>query len=298
MFGAGCALLQQEHLGNLAGTPFNNHPCHIYLIGRRPRVAIIPESIQFKNGSISGEFAIQRGASSDKHKFSAAHEFGTDELKLECPYPHSEFKIINAAGQQIFRSKAAFLVAILGPDFWTLLDFEVLYVGQSYGEDGDRSAPDRLQNHSTLQSIYAEAIRLSPDIEIWISLWSFEASLLASFDGITKTYGTTPEQDEKHRKNVLRIGITEQQKISFTEAALIRYFQPEYNVAFKDTFPSPAHKTYAECYDIDLNLVSAELQTEQLRCRFWSPKVAPAWVHFAKFHLHSPEERRGMFSVI
>jgi hypothetical protein len=298
MFGAGCVLLQQDRLNKLEGTPFGaGSPCHIYLIGRRPRVVIMPESVQFKDGLVIGEFIIQRGAISEKHGFSTANIFGTEKLKFECPYPHSEFKIADAAGNGLMWGKVALLVAMLDSNFWALLDFEVLYVGQSYGDEGNRSAPDRLQSHSTLQKIYAEAIRLSPDKEIWISLWSFETLLLSSFDGMAKTYGTTDEQDTQHLEKVLNTQITEQQKINFTEAALIRYFQPEYNILFKDTFPNPAHKTYAECYDIDLNLVSVELQTETLKCRFWSPKITPAWVHFATFPLHSPEERRSMFDV-
>ena len=297
MFGSGCVLLQQDRLHDLSGTPFCETPCHIYLIGRRPRIALIPDTIKFKNGLVGGEFTVQKGAVSERHSFVGLNELGTEDLRLECLYPHTEYKVLNSSGQSLASGKAALLVAMLHPDFWSLLDFEVLYVGQAYGEGGDRSAPDRLKNHSTLQSIYAEAMQRSPDKEVWISLWAFETLLLASFDGITKAFGTTSEQDAEHREKVLRTGITDQQKINFTEAALIRYFQPEYNIIFKDTFPNPAHKTYEECYNIDLNLVSVELQTEQLRCRFWSPKVAPKWVHFATFPLHSSEDRKSMLDV-
>ena len=66
-----------------------------------------------------------------------------------------------------------------------------------------------------------------------------------------------------------RFEITEQQQINFTEAALVRYFK------------HPAHKTYSQCYDLDLNAVNVELQTEEIMCRLWSPSVAPSWTHFA-----------------
>lgn len=91
--------------------------------------------------------------------------------------------------------------------------------------------------------------------------------------------------------------ITERQRINFTEAALIRYFSPEYNKIYKDTFPSPAHTTYSECYDLDLNSVSVELQTDRLYTRVWSKVIKPDYVHFCTFPLHSKEDRMYMFEI-
>jgi hypothetical protein len=178
------------------------------------------------------------------------------------------------------------------------LDLEVLYIGQAYGSDGSRTAVDRLQNHSTLQGIYAEAIRNSPDQEVWMVLCSFEPYLLASFDGRSKNYATTLHQDDAHIHQVISTAITEQQEINFTEAALIKYFQPEYNKVYKDSFPNPAHSTYSECYDVDLNMVSVEVQTEELRLKLWSEAAKPAWVHFCTFPLHSKQERQFMFDLL
>ena len=78
---------------------------------------------------------------------------------------------------------------------------------------------------------------------------------------------------------------------------MIRYFQPEYNKIFKDTFPNPAHKTYAECYDLDINSVAVELNTEDSYCRLWSEAVPPRWTHFIHYALHSRAERQAMFDI-
>ena len=104
------------------------------------------------------------------------------------------------------------------------------------------------------------------------------------------------EEDSEHIATVLSTKITEQQEINFTEAALIRYFQPPYNKTYKDSFPNPAHVTYSECYDIDLNMVNIEVQTEEVKARLWSEAVQPRWVHFCSFPLHSREDRVYMFS--
>ncbi len=174
---------------------------------------------------------------------------------------------------------------------------EVLYVGQAYGKDGSRNASDRLQCHTTLQGIYAEAIRKSPDQDIWLIVSSFEPLLLCSFDGRSQNYLTTDQQDSDHMKEVVDNDMTEQQQINFTEAALIKYFRPPYNKEYKDTFPNPAHSTYSECYDIDLNMVCVEVQTEDLMLGLWSEKVDPSWIHFCSFPLHSREDRVYMFEL-
>jgi hypothetical protein len=125
-------------------------------------------------------------------------------------------------------------------------------------------------------------------------LMTFESFVLASFDPKRPT-ATTLAEDTDHMKEVINAKIAEHQQISFIEAALIKYFQPSYNKASKDSFPNPAHSTYSECYDIDLNMVSVELHTQELRLRLWSDAVDPSWVHICSFPLHSREERVHMF---
>ena len=132
------------------------------------------------------------------------------------------------------------------------LSLEVLYVGQAYGSNGERTAPDRLRSHSTLQAIYSRVISRSPDQEIWLSLWSFDTKLLLSMDGRWSQYQTPLEEDDAHLDQVWDTPLNEQQKINLTEAAIIYYFQPEFNVQFKNEFPSPVHSTYAQCYSCDL----------------------------------------------
>jgi hypothetical protein len=297
MFGTYKVLLQQDHIDRLENGGFDStHPCHIYMVMRRPRIMLDPDSIKFEEKTISGAFNIQKGNSLEPHTFSVPNFLGASKLRIECLYPHTEFSIYDELDNKLSSGKVAFLIASFG-EFWRFLSLEVLYIGQSFGVEGARTAPERLKNHSTLQGIYAEAIRRSPDQEIWLLLWSFEQLLYMSFDGRQDTYGTSLDEDDAHIHQVLKTGITEQQQINFTEAALIRYFEPEYNKLFKDSFPSPAHKTYSECYDLDINFVAVELQTEDIMCQLWSPKVAPTWIHIAKYLLHSPEERKSMFDL-
>jgi hypothetical protein len=275
-----------------------NYKPHIYIVGRRPRITIDAASVKFTNNRVTGRFKKQIRDTFLDIPFDVPNQLGTEEVKLESPYPDSEFKVVASNGEVCTHGKSALLMASFGPAFWEHLDLEVVYVGQAFGANGKRIATDRLVSHSTLQSIYAEVIRQSPDQEVWIDLSSFKEFMLASFDGRSKSYGTTIEEDSEHIERVTNMRMTKQQKINFTEAAMIRYFKPEFNEKFKESFPSPFHSTYQECYDLDLNMVAFELPTEAHGFRFWSPSVKADYVHIGMFPLHSAEERRAMFDVI
>lgn len=285
-------LLQQDHLDHVNDAPFEPH---IYLICRRPRIGIDAASIKFTAETVSGRFFIQRAHRRQFVKFVTANRLGTADVRVECEYPYGQFRFLDMTGTPILHGKTSLLIAQMGWKDWEYLDLEVLYVGQAYGAAGARTAADRLRQHSTLQQIYSEALHRSSDQEVWLVLISVETQLLASFDGISGRYGTTTAEDDAHRSRVLRTPITERQMINFTEAALIRYFQPTYNSLLKDTFPNPAHTTYSECYDVDVNAVSTEIDTEDLGCRLWSAAASSKWVHVCTYPLHSRAERMSMF---
>jgi hypothetical protein len=285
-------LLQQAELNKIDNIGFEPH---IYIIGKRPRITIDLKSVLISKDRINGRFVKQVKNDLIPIEFDTQNLLGTADVDIHSEYPFTEYHFIDRNNICIAEGKCALQLAKLGTQYWEHLDLEVLYVGQSYGKEGERTAIDRIKNHSTLQGIYAEAIKNSPDQEIWIILCGFDTYLMSCIDGRSENYATTMEEDDKHISTVIRTNVTEQQKINFTEAAIIKYFKPEYNQIYKDSFPNPAHSTYSECYDIDLNMVSVELQTEVLALRLWSPYVSPSWIHFCKFPLHSIEDRKYMF---
>lgn len=285
-------LLQQSHLDRVSDFDFEPH---IYMVCRRPRISIDPESCLFTETEFSAVFKKQERNNFYDIPVVTRNLLGTKDIKLISEFPYTEYELVDLGGEVISKGKSALLLASLGAQYWDNMDLEVLYIGQSYGKDGSRNAAERLTSHSTLQGIYAEAIQKSPDQEIWLLLWEFTPLLLASFEGRSKAYKASTEEDSSHIKHVLANDITEQQQINFTEAALIKYFQPKFNKIYKDSFPNPAHSTYSECYEIDLNMVCVELQTEDLFLRLWTDEVKPQWVHLCTFPLHSKEERMYMF---
>jgi hypothetical protein len=296
-----CRLSELDYLATK--NYFNDdYPCHIYFIGTRPKITVDKNGFKFDDNSFTLKFRAQIQDEFEELELDFENINKSKDLRFESKYPYFSFKVFEGEKEIIYTNGPGLLQS-MGPNkigkFYKNLDFKVLYIGQSYGEEGARTAPDRLKSHSTMQSIFEEANKNNPDKDVMLGLFTFKQWLIMSFDGTMKLSDEEKANDQKHLENVtynvLEKGIKEQQEINFTEAALIRYFKPEYNDKFKETFPSPAHSTYSECYDIDINSISIEFLTQDLRCRFYSDEVKPNWEHFAFFNLHTYADRKGMF---
>lgn len=296
-------ILQQSDLKHVGSMNYFNSdsPCHIYFICKRPRITIDNTQFEVTTDYIGFNFKIQNETSFQNLPIQIENSFNSIDIKLITKYPFNTFELL-VNGARLFQARVPiFVQSILSyPDDTSFLDLEVLYIGQSYGVDGARTAPDRLVSHSTLQGIYAEAIENNPDCEIWLALASFCQINLTMFDGITQFTKEEKQKDKERYKDVfvkLHLnGINEQQRINFTEAALIRYFEPKYNKIYKETFPNPAHSTYSECYDLDINSVCIEMHTsDMVNCKFFSAVVKKAPWHMKDFLLHSREDRESMF---
>lgn len=293
----GSVLLQDEHLQTLDDhIPPDSPDFHVYIIGARPRITVVPDAWEFREDGFRAVFRVHQQGQHLEFALETGHPEGAKISRIESEWPHVNCRLFSGE-TQILAGKSALLAAAV-PELREHLDLEVLYVGQSYGISGERQASERLQSHATLQKILGEASRLSPDREVWLALFHFEEMLLASFDGRLAQEPGALAADEGRIERALLGEVSEQQRINFTEAALIRFFEPRYNKTFRTNFPDPSHKTYSECYDLDLNMVSVELETEDLRLRLYSSARERAWRHFAMFPLHDPAERRYMLDLL
>ena len=154
-------ILQQSDLPSVNSYNYFDEysPCHIYFICRRPRVTIKADSFVATDETITMTFRVQKKENFEEFTYTFQNPFGTDKVSIESEYPYSVFSFIKD-GETVWKCNAAvFLQSV--PRHYTnayYLDLEILYIGQSYGVEGARTAPDRLKSHSTLQGIYAEAI--------------------------------------------------------------------------------------------------------------------------------------------
>jgi len=275
-----------------------NNPCYLYMLVRRPKITVDPASLKVEPEAITAKLLAWDGIRKKEHTAKFPNLTGVENLTASSPYPHNRILLFDEKQQQVADAKVSLLAQGLRiGELRHELAFEVMYVGQAYGGDGSRAAADRLQKHETLQAIYSETIAKMPDHEVWILLLNFNPGSILSFDG-RSGYSVSDEEDDAHMHSVLEMPITDQQLINLTEAALIRHFQPPFNKVFKNKFPSSAHKTYSQCYDLDLNAIVVEVDTSNVKSEIWSSSRGLDEHHIASFPLHSPEERRSMFEML
>jgi hypothetical protein len=204
LYGNSSCLLQQsdldkvEHLCSFT----SENPCHIYMICERPRFTFEPAAFRVAGKSIAGEIKVQVKNDFLRYPFvmDNSPKYGSG-LIVDCPYPYAVANLLLENGAKVV-VKAAVLAAIYHAltDYLTL---DVLYVGQSYGTDGARTAPDRLRNHATLQEIYAKSMEYSPDKDIWLLLWNFRSQWVACIDGTQQEVESTEAEDDVHTGKVL-----------------------------------------------------------------------------------------------
>lgn len=305
-------LLQQTELeiyGKVQTAFTEYNPCNIYFILRRPKVTIDPNYCVRNKNSIELKYYIH--VQDKKHERKFRIKVNTDIYDFRTQYPYNYFSLINKNNPDLSRHhKLAVIIDAIHERSDTvepLLDLEVLYIGQAYGEEGKRTAIDRLGSHSTLQKIYSEAMQRNPDSDIWILLASFRQKNISAMNGLI----SMPKENEKEdytrwlNFNNGENPFSEKQKINFTEAALIRTFLPQYNKEYKDTFPNPAHSSYSECYSLDINSIVVEMDmTESRRWLYSDSKPReidkdglgiPYW-QYGQFYFVNDDDRYKIFN--
>lgn len=256
--------------------------CHIYLIGYTPKVDFVGAEQRDRRLLLSFEVL------STKHVV----EFPlSEDLSLEVD--GDLHYLIDKKGNRYFPTEEQMqsrLAAVTGA-----IKFEVKYIGQAYGKDGSRNAIDRLLKHETLQKI---ALKSVPDgYRISLLLLAVEPSnqLITAINPYAKNQDESGARFQDGLKKLHNT--SEEERISLYEAALIRYFYPEFNKEFKDSFPSTNLKILQDCYDKDFSAVVAEICIDNMPFQLWSQAASPKWHHIAQHNLHKSEDRRMFFSL-
>jgi hypothetical protein len=256
--------------------------CHIYLIGFVPRVRLDRARQEgdelFLDFTVLGkEHSIRYPLQDSMVLKQEGDHYYLEDSKGKLYWPDS-----NDAQRRL-------------SDETGLITFQVKYIGQAYGQDGSRNALDRLLKHETLQRI--SLLGTPPDHRLTLLLLSIQPcnQLYTVFNPFAK------EKDEDGKR--MRDGLdkayntSEAERTAIFEASLIRYFYPEYNKAFKDSFPSTNLKVLKDCYEKDFSAVIAEICIEELPFRLTSEAVAPTVWHAAQHDLHVSEERKMFFGM-
>ena len=278
--------------------PSGERESHLYIVTRRPRISIPPESVQLTDTTIEGVVQLQRGPAYDEFPFKTVHYFGPG-ASWHSDWPHDEFAVLDAEGKRIAGGVVAHLSRQVGAD-WPreAQHHQVVYVGQAYGLAGERTAWDRLQRHETVQRIMAET---SPDQQVWLSL-----AAVADINVMTEMNPHVPaaasdDEDTEHIKSVMEAvhdeRFAEREAVALAEAGLIRFFQPAYNDRLKHAFPARTHTSLQTALTLDLHGLVVELQSEDVDAVYFSDVQPPRFMHFAGYAIHFDKDRAGTITL-
>jgi hypothetical protein len=256
--------------------------CHIYIIGYMPVINFI-DALQ-KDRKLNLKFTVA------DNEFTVSYDLPDGlSLKREGELLYLE----DALGKRYWPNEHEMLLRLSSES--KLVKFEVKYIGQAYGQDGSRNALDRLLKHETLQKIALKGVPEGHRISLLMLAIQPNSQLFTLFN----PFAQNQDEGEARIKSGLDklFNTTEQERISLYEAALIRYFYPEFNIEFKDSFPSTNLKILQDCYEKDFSTIVAEICIDDLPFRLFSKQVEPALYHIAKHNLHKSEDRRMFFGL-
>ncbi|MGE1115200.1 hypothetical protein ACQJ0K_25970 [Priestia megaterium] len=110
------------------------------------------------------------------------------------------------------------------------LDTEIVYIGQAFGENGERLSAEELMSDPTLHKVEANLLREYPEKDLALLLLEFKSQLLEEID--------SEDEDLIQLQEITKNPPLElnNQILDATEVALINYFKPKYNKKLNNDF--------------------------------------------------------------
>lgn len=269
---------------------------NIYLILKRPRITIVPDSLAIKNREVVGELSVHLENNTPTFPFRLRGRLPDEVASVSaCKAPYTKLTLLSSIGNALMVYPVAYILKYCDVQLNGLDNQEVVYVGQAFGSDGERCAVERLSSHSTLQKIQADIMANEPHMDLLLALYSFGFHrFVMSMDGTSSTQ-INGDADTQHYRQALQSDFKRSMRISLAEAALIRYFEPKYNKVYKTGFPHRRLKILDKLYDFDFAGLVVEASVEDHGMRLYSHKQNPGSHHIAKFDLHDPATRKSFF---
>lgn len=235
--------------------------CHIYILGKRPRLSAIPDSIRATSDAILFDITYKIAGISQKETIEIPRQIlGPEDYTFQIsPYPHRELISLDKNGSIVSYTLLANLAHVIPNLQQEAKDLEVIYVGKGLR----RSAQDRLENHATLQRILADVNSNDPDSEIFSLVYAF------NYRKVFMKHDKQPcrisgDLAEKKMKQALNYKMPLNERISLIEASCISYFRTEkYNTHYL-SFPSDNNKILNPVYENDFSAIVVQLDQENI----------------------------------
>lgn len=272
--------LYEEDLVEYYGSQLEK--CHIYIIGVAPKINFC--RYEGLDKSVDFVYELDGVECSVRYEIPEGYVFEEND---------GIGYLINKGGRRIYPDQSQLFID-LGRSVGGI-NFEVKYIGQSYGKEGSRNAVDRLLKHETLQKMAVQGVPEGKQIVL----------LLLSIHEDNRVVTIMNPRAKNSSKGSARIDAglrkmfdtSESEKVSLYEASLIRYFYPEFNNKLKDNFPSTRMKMLQDCYDKDFCSIIAEICLDEIPYLMWSKSVKPKSKHIAVHYLSEEKDRRVFFAL-
>jgi hypothetical protein len=129
---------------------------HLYFISRRPATRIDERSIRQRRNSINLDVVVFNPVDrSVRERIPLSIGWDLQPSTFTTHMDGSYFSVYSKDRALLHGDAWALITSTLGVPRG-VADQEVLYVGQAYGQQGERSAYDRTKEHNKLQRIYEE----------------------------------------------------------------------------------------------------------------------------------------------
>ncbi len=300
-----------SYVSQLEKLDANGFEYHLYAILLAPRFYYKPESLRASKEGI--KFTVFAPNLEGTNEFEIPIQFHKEldhrKINFASTYPYSTLKgtitdadwLVSTGQSPEINESVSEIFDRFAPYFLQEIRYKVLYIGQAYGNRGERDAIQRLSSHKTLQEVLTAAQRDYSAHEIKILL--LEIKPFVHFGIVTPDIPTikSSDEDDAHIRQVTDNLPEERQIVNITEAALIHYFQPKYNKDFVENFPKDTHLSYRQFFDLDYNEIGIELGAEYnswLTVELYSDSatIKSDW-DLIRYQLNNAEDRDSMYAI-
>lgn len=267
--------------------------CHIYLLGKRPRLTLVANSIQATDDIVrfQVEYRIE-GTTNQAAVEIPRHTFTPEEVVFESsPYPHREIITRDAKGGVVAVTLLANFVHLMPSVRHGAKDLDVVYVGKGLRN----SAQDRLEHHAKLQRLLADINSNEPDTEVFALVYAFQyLKNLLAFQGIPADI--TGDVAKEHREKAIAYKPSLDDQVALIEASTIAYFQPtKFNTHYLD-FPDRRQEILNDVYDADFAAIVVQLDNTNIGGqRIYSQNVPPNSTHYIVVDFRRIEGKNSLF---
>lgn len=179
-------------------------------------------------------------------------------------------------------------------------DLEVLYIGQAFGRTTVKTIDYRISNHDKVQKIALDILRKGTNEEVLIiglkiKTNDFGTSFVSlGSDTKAPTVESLMELVTKAKKR-----LTNGQEVTVFEASLIKYFKPDLNTEYKETFPSKDFTSYGELYDTDFDYSAMAVDSRQIGVRLYSQEITERkYLHTLHYPLTTKSDKETLFEYL